>query len=85
MFFDSINGPAIYPNPNPGGQGMVNLCNYMKPFWSLLPQAQQPNIGGVTMNPIDWVGSVFPGSDNQYRNEFILLEAGINTAKGGVS
>jgi len=54
-------------------------------FWSQLTQDQQPTVNGVTMNPIDLVGSVFPGSDNQWRIEFILLEAGVNLAKGGVS
>ena len=33
------------------------------------------------MDPVDWVGSVFPGSDNQWKNEFVLLENDINGAK----
>lgn len=44
------------------------------------------NVNGqqMSMDPIDWVGSVFPGSDNQWLNEFVLLENDINGAKQGM-
>ena len=87
ILFDDTNQRlgSRFPDPTPGATSTTDLCHYMKPYWSLLSQAQRPEIGGITMDPLDWVGSVFPGSGNQWASEFILLEAGINTAKGAVS
>ena len=44
------------------------------------------NVNGqqMSMDPINWVGSVFPGSDNQWRDEFVLLENDVNGAKQGM-
>ncbi|TKA63461.1 hypothetical protein B0A49_09919 [Cryomyces minteri] len=73
-----------FPDPAPNSNRMLNLCQYMENFWSKVPAAQQPVINGRQQNPIDALASVFPGSDNQWNAELVLLESGINAAKAGM-
>lgn len=90
IFFDEIKNQVQCPDPTPGAAlgRIVNLCGCMKPLWYQLNAATRPtmNVNGqqVSMDPVDWVGSVFPGSDNQWANEFVLLENDVNGAKQGM-
>ena len=90
IFFDSIKNQVQCTDPTPGrtlGRA-VNLCGCMKPLWYQLNAATRPSmiVNGqpMSMDPSDWVGSVFPGSDNQWRNEFVLLESDVNGVKQGM-
>jgi len=71
-----------YPDPA-GSNNNVDLCHYLQPYWYTLPVASYITINGVQAKPIQFVASAFPGTNN-HENEFVLLDAGVNTAKEGV-
>jgi len=77
----------IYSDLTPGAiaGSKVDLCKYMKPFWNIGGTFwfSMDNSGAIK-NPLDWIGSVYPGKDNAWVSEFVLLETGVNTAKEGV-
>lgn len=87
IFFDEIFSTISCPNPTPGPDfgTPADLCQCMNPLWYELPGNAQPTVNTngqqISMDPIDFVGSVFPGSDNPWRDEFVLLESDVNSAK----
>lgn len=76
---------ARFPNPFPGGVGKVSLCTYMQPYWYNLPPQLGSLLNGKRRSPIQMIAYQFPGSDSDYNDEFVLLAAGVNAAKEGVS
>lgn len=58
-------------------------CKCLKNFWYQLKPDQKPTINGLTKDPIDHVGAVFPGGDNQWSNELVLLDKEVNGLKEG--
>lgn len=83
-FFDEMQEKkgAVYDNPKRGGKAKVGLCSYMQGYWN---NAQFSMDSSGPRRPMDFVGQVFPGMDNQYVSEFVILDSGINAAKEGVS
>lgn len=78
-----------------GGNGKVDFCNYWGAWWAVpqqltIPYApyNSPSIifppGRTGLNPAQWVGYMFPSHNNQWENEFVMLEGSINGAKGRV-
>lgn len=62
----------------------INMCPTLKTYWD--PGATNwVTINGVRRSPIQWVAYQYPGSDNTYGGEFVLLDSGVNAAKEGVS
>lgn len=62
----------------------LNLCPMLKTYWD--PGATNwVAINGVRRSPLQWVAYQYPGSDNAYGGEFVLLDSGVNAAKEGVS
>ena len=88
LFLESINEEVQCQDPTAGSSRTVNLCRCMKPLWSGLTAGTQPSINissqQISMDPVDWIGSVFLGDDNQWRNGFVLLEKDVNGAKQGM-
>lgn len=77
---------SSFPNPT-GGNGQVDLCKYMEPYWYSLPSASRITINGETATPMQFIASAFPGSFQgtaRHLNEFVLLDSGVNTAKEGM-
>ena len=60
----------------------VNLCDYMKTYWA---GKVKLTVDGQTGTPIDLLPTVFPGKDNTFVSEFVLLEKYVNGMKGRVS
>lgn len=89
-FFDYLNRETgtILPNPKTGGQpALVGLCQAMQPYWYLVGSKYRVTIPGTTETPDDpiaLVATVWPGSDNAFVKEFVLLEWGVNNCKGKV-
>ena len=62
----------------------LNECQYLRDYWS--PGATDwVTINGIRKTPVQHVALQFPGHDNAYNREFVLLDSSINTAKTGVS
>lgn len=73
-----------FANPSTSSKGTnVNLCGYMKPYW--YTPKNVIDINGVKRTALQWVSYQFPGSDNAFTSEFVLLDKYVNTAKEGVS
>ena len=66
-----------------GAKGdLVNLCDYMKKYWS---GDIVVNVDGDQGRPIELLPKTFPGKDNKYVSEFMLLEKYVNGMKERVS
>ena len=62
----------------------LKQCPMLKEYWD--PGATKwVTIKGVRRSPFQWVAYQYPGSDNTYSDEFVLLDSGVNAAKEGVS
>jgi len=89
-FLDELNikkGKTAFDSPETmaDDDDKVSLCKYMQPYWKTL-RVSHPTISiPVTATPLYWIGSVFPGRDNDWVGEFVLLEAGVNLAKEKVN
>lgn len=60
-----------------------DTCRCIKNFWYQLKPDQKPNINNEIKDPIDHVGAVFPGVNNQWSNELVLLDKEVNNIKEG--
>ena len=58
-------------------------CHCLYNFWYKQKPQDKPTINGVTKDPIDHVGAVFPGHNNQWANELVLLDKEVNNLKEG--
>lgn len=85
IFLEAYSAQQGRRYQDPAGSGnLVDLCHYLQPYWYTLPVGSYINVNGVTDKPIQFVASTFPGTNN-FENEFVILDAGVNTAKEGVS
>lgn len=92
MFFNDLNtkkkvtlaNPKIGEVEDDPEKALVDLCHYLKPYFEDLPLEKRLVIGGVKRRPIDHIGWQFPGTDN-FEDELVLLDAGVNLSKKGVS
>ncbi|KAL8916112.1 MAG: hypothetical protein Q9208_008708 [Pyrenodesmia sp. 3 TL-2023] len=83
IFLASLASPAKnYPNPSGGDR--VNYCTWLKRFWTPTGAGGRIMVNGAARDPLQHVAYQFPGKDNAYDSEFILLDLGVNTAKEGV-
>ncbi|KAI9766214.1 MAG: hypothetical protein M1839_005004 [Geoglossum umbratile] len=86
IFFDETRNQegSVFNDLRPSAPGtlpqIVNLCQYLKSYFDL-PVPLWPNIGGVTRSPIQWLSYQYPGSDNAFTEEFVILDKGVNNAK----
>ena len=79
--FNAEKGKTAFDSPENMADDKVSLCKYMQPYWKTL-RVSHPTINNpVTATPLYWIASVFPGRDNDWVGEFILLEGGVNLAK----
>ena len=60
----------------------VDLCDYMKTYWA---GDVSLNMDGEEGTPIELLPRVFPGKDNGYFSEFVLLDKYVNGMKERVS
>ena len=60
----------------------VDLCDYMKEYWA---GDISLKVEGVEGTPIELLPKVFPGKDNIFASEFVLLEKYVNGMKERVS
>ena len=60
----------------------VNLCDYMKMYWA---GSLRLTVEGQEGTPMDLLPKVFPGRDNTFVSEFVLLEKYVNGMKERVS
>ncbi|KAL8857176.1 MAG: hypothetical protein Q9178_006231 [Gyalolechia marmorata] len=61
----------------------LSLCSWLKQWWT--PGGRQwIAVDGVKRHYINHVAYAFPGSDNSYNDEFVLLDSGVNAAKEGM-
>ena len=56
----------------------VNLCDYMDEYWA---GAIDVNVEGEAGTPIELLPKVFPGKDNAFASEFVVLEKYVNGMK----
>ena len=77
IFFEakSDNDGFIYKN---AAGTEVDLCAYMKEYWSVKAENEEGS-------PIQLLPKVFPGKDNAYVDEFVLLDKYVNGMKERVS
>ncbi|ORY64854.1 glycosyl hydrolases family 18 protein-like protein [Pseudomassariella vexata] len=83
QFFDNLQSRlgSSLPNYNPGGNGKQNMCQVLRTLWQGVTENQRPVFDGKTRDPVNHVLAVLPGNDNNYKNEFVLLDSSVNTAK----
>ncbi|KAF7510841.1 hypothetical protein GJ744_005941 [Endocarpon pusillum] len=79
-FFNDLPSTMDCYNPLKLGE---DTCRCLKNFWYRLKPDQKPTINGLTLDPIDHVGAVFPGVDNQWSYELVLLDKEVNGLKEG--
>ena len=60
----------------------VNLCDYMDEYWA---GTLSVNVDGQEGTPIELLPKVFPGKDNAFASEFVVLEKYVNGMKERVS
>ncbi len=60
----------------------ANLCGYMKAYWS---GNIRVNVDGTEGTPIEILPTVFPGRDNGFASEFVVLDKYVNGMKERVS
>lgn len=88
IFLDAMKdkfGQNYRKNPLKTGTNSVDMCKYMKPYWQPGGRLWFILDGGTERkNPLNWVGSVFPGKNNAYESEFVLLPQDINGPKARV-
>ena len=60
----------------------VNLCDYMDEYWA---GTINVNVDGEKGTPIELLPKVFPGKDNAFASEFVVLEKYVNGMKERVS
>ena len=60
----------------------VNLCDYMDEYWA---GTLSVNVDGQERTPIELLPKVFPGKDNAFASEFVVLEKYVNGMKERVS
>lgn len=61
---------------------LVDLCDYMKEYWS---GDINVDVNGGQGMPIEILPKVYPGKDNSFDSEFVLLEKYVNGIKEHVS
>jgi hypothetical protein len=66
---------------NPDGE-VVDLCAYMEAYWA---GDTELSVDGEIGKPIDLLPKVFPGKDNSFASEFVVLEKYVNGMKERVS
>lgn len=76
-----------FPNykPDSDPQDKQDFCSAIKTLWKGVRADNRFTMDGVARDPIDFIMPVMPSNINNYVNEFVLLENGVNTAKKGVS
>lgn len=88
IFLDDMKtkfGSNYRKDPLKTETNVVNMCKYMKPYWQPGGRLWFTLDGGTERkNPLNWVGSVFPGKNNAYESEFVLLPQDINGPKARV-
>ncbi|KAF2856398.1 glycoside hydrolase family 18 protein [Plenodomus tracheiphilus IPT5] len=62
----------------------TDKCSCLKSFWYQARVGERPIINGIDKDAIDHVGYEFPGTDNNFLNEFVVLHAEINSLKEGL-
>ncbi|WPH03961.1 glycoside hydrolase, protein [Acrodontium crateriforme] len=85
IFFDvvqKIYGKEHFPNPLGTGRP-VDFCHRIQPYWRP-PASQWITVNGERKTPLQAMCDGFPGKDNQYADEFVLLFGRINLAKLGM-
>ena len=60
----------------------VNLCDYMDEYWA---GTLRVTVEGEEGTPIELLPKVFPGKDNAFASEFVVLEKYVNGMKERVS
>ena len=60
----------------------ANLCDYMDEYWA---GTIRVNMNGEEGTPIELLPTVFPGKDNSFASEFVVLEKYVNGMKERVS
>lgn len=89
QFFDEQEtgfGPGLVTDSRPGRVGIgTRFCTWLKPYFNDITVEQRPTCDGSRRTPLQCVLYQYPGKDSNYNAEFVLLEAGVNTAKEGVS
>ncbi|KAI0459849.1 hypothetical protein F5B21DRAFT_511091 [Xylaria acuta] len=75
-----------FPNPQTAGSpSQVGFCNYLKGFWYQVGTTNKVSVAGSARDdPIELVAQVWPGTDNQWNDEFMLLDKGVNNCKGAM-
>jgi chitinase len=87
-FLDEMNSefgrgfPDFSPNASPLAK--QTFCQVLRNMWQQVRGDLWFSMDGVARRPIQHLLQVMPGNDNSYTNEFVLLEAGVNSAKMGV-
>lgn len=61
---------------------LVKLCDYMKEYWA---GDISLNVDGEEGTPIELLPKVFPGKDNGFASEFVVLDRYVNGMKERVS
>ncbi|KAL8916580.1 MAG: hypothetical protein Q9172_006245 [Xanthocarpia lactea] len=61
----------------------LGLCSWLKQWWTP-PGREWIAVDGVKRHYLDHVAYAFPGRDNSYNGEFVLLDSGVNAAKEGM-
>lgn len=88
IFLNAMNiiyGRSYRKNPLSDQPDHVDFCKYMKPYWQPGGRFWFTLQGETTKkDPLGWAGSAFPGKDNAYENELVLLHKNMNGAKARV-
>ncbi|KAI1180783.1 carbohydrate-binding module family 18 [Nemania sp. FL0916] len=83
QFIDKMNSDLgmNLPNYNPNGGPKQTFCQALKTLWVGASESSRFALDGVKRDPVNHVLAVLPGNDNNYLNEFVLLDSNVNTAK----
>ncbi|KAI0897338.1 glycosyl hydrolases family 18-domain-containing protein [Annulohypoxylon nitens] len=87
-FLDEMNTKfgKTFPNykPDSDPQDKQDFCSAIKTLWKGVRADNRFTMDGVARDPIDFIMPAMPSNINNYVNEFVLLENGVNTAKKGM-
>ncbi|KAI1505939.1 hypothetical protein F5X99DRAFT_404485 [Biscogniauxia marginata] len=75
-----------FPNPQTAGSpSNVAFCSYLQGFWYRVGSANKVSVDGSDRaDPIELVAQVWPGADNQWNDELMLVDKGVNNCKGAM-
>jgi chitinase len=62
----------------------LSKCKCLRKFWYQARFGERPIINGIDKDAIDHVGYEFPGTGNNFLNEFVLLDGEVNNIKEGI-